>query len=119
MTILGLAHVQLAGPPGCEERARAYFGRLLGLQELSKPDELAARGGVWFACGSQEIHIGIDPDFKSARKAHPAFAVSDLAGLRQRLYDAGWMVQDGEEMFGMPRFYTHDPFGNRIEFVQS
>ena len=119
MTVTGISHVQLAAPAGCEEQARAYFGRLLGLRELSKPDQLAARGGVWFAAGTQEVHIGVEPDFHPARKAHPAFAVADLDALRQRLADAGCDVQEDDSIPGTRRFYSHDPFGNRVEFIET
>jgi catechol 2,3-dioxygenase-like lactoylglutathione lyase family enzyme len=118
VTVTGISHVQLAAPMGCEEKARAYFGRLLGLRELSKPDALAARGGVWFAAGAQEIHIGVEPDFHPARKAHPAFEVDDLAALRQRMLDADCDVHDDDSVPGLKRFFSHDPFGNRVEFVQ-
>jgi catechol 2,3-dioxygenase-like lactoylglutathione lyase family enzyme len=112
--ITGLDHVQVAAPPGCEPQARAFYGDLLGLPELSKPPELAARGGVWFAAGAQQLHVGVEPDFAPARKAHPALATDDLPALEERLKQAGAAVHhDG------PRFYTEDPFGNRIEIVPS
>ena len=118
MTVTGITHVQLAAPPGCEEGARAFFGRLLGMQEISKPDTLAMRGGLWFACGAQELHVGVAPDFAPARKAHPAFSVSDFDALRERLAAAGVDVHDDDSIPGTRRFYSHDPFGNRIEFVE-
>jgi catechol 2,3-dioxygenase-like lactoylglutathione lyase family enzyme len=112
--ITGLDHVQVAAPPGCEAAARAFYGGLLGLPELPKPPELAARGGAWFACGAQALHIGVEPDFAPARKAHPALATDDLQALERRLREAGAPTRrDG------PRFYTEDPWGNRVEIVPS
>jgi catechol 2,3-dioxygenase-like lactoylglutathione lyase family enzyme len=116
----GIDHVQLAAPPGCEAEARRFFGELLGLTELPKPAVLAVRGGVWFACGSQQVHIGIEKDFQAARKAHPAFRLSDegaLVALRKRLVGAGVAVRDGEEVGGVARFFADDPWGNRLEFL--
>ena len=81
----GIDHVQLAAPPGCEAEARRFFGELLGLEELEKPESLRARGGVWFRVGAQQLHIGVEPEFAPARKAHPAFAVSRYDELLDRL----------------------------------
>ena len=116
--LIAIDHVQLAAPAGCEDEAREFFGRLLGLPEIEKPKRLRDRGGVWFRCGSQELHVGVAPDFAPARKAHPAFCVSDFDALRERLSAAGVDVHDDESIPGTRRFYSHDPFGNRIEFVE-
>jgi catechol 2,3-dioxygenase-like lactoylglutathione lyase family enzyme len=113
MTILGLDHVQLAAPPGCEEEARRFFGGMLGLPELEKPEALRGRGGVWFAAGPHELHVGVEPGHRPARKAHPALAVSDLDVLVRRLEGAGVAVDRDEG-----RVYTADPWGNRIELVR-
>jgi catechol 2,3-dioxygenase-like lactoylglutathione lyase family enzyme len=102
-------HEQLAAPPGCEEEARAFFGGVLGLREAPKPEALAARGGVWF----EHVHIGVEDDFRPARKAHPAFAVDDLDALAERLGDVEW----DDAIPGVRRFYASDPWGNRLEFV--
>ncbi len=118
----GIDHVQLAAPTGCEAAARLFFGELLGLVELAKPPALAVRGGVWFACGAQQIHIGVEKDFRPARKAHPAFRLVDasaLAALKARLEVAGVTVRDGEEVEGTGRFFADDPWGNRLEFLAS
>lgn len=118
--IAGLDHVQLAAPPGCEEEARRFFGGLLGLRELEKPAVLAARGGAWFACGAQAIHVGVEDDFAPARKAHPAFALATAAEvgvLAERLGGAGVDVLFDEELPGYRRFYAQDPWGNRLEFL--
>jgi catechol 2,3-dioxygenase-like lactoylglutathione lyase family enzyme len=109
-------HVQVAAPPGCEDDARAFYGGVLGLDEIEKPEQLRPRGGVWFAlAGAQQLHVGVEREFAPARKAHPAFAVDDLDRLAARIgTDA---VQWDGELPGVRRFYTSDPFGNRLEFV--
>ena len=116
--IIGLDHVQVAAPRGCEEQARAFYGATLGLREVAKPEPLAGRGGVWFQAGAQQLHIGVEDDFQPARKAHPAFLVSDLAALRARLEAAGAPITEDVPLPGRIRFETRDPFGNRLEFQQ-
>jgi catechol 2,3-dioxygenase-like lactoylglutathione lyase family enzyme len=117
--IAGIDHVQLSAPPGCEDEARRFFGGVLGLEELPKPSELAGRGGVWFRCGPQQLHVGIEPAFAPARKAHPAFAVDGgerLDALAARLAAAGIAVRWDEHVPATPRFHASDPWGNRLEF---
>jgi GNAT superfamily N-acetyltransferase len=113
--ITGVDHVQVAAPPGGETAARAFYGELLGLLELPKPERPRARGGVWFAAGDQQLHVGIEDPFAPARKAHPALAVPRHAALRalaERLESSGHAVTwDG------PRMYVDDPFGNRLELL--
>jgi ribosomal protein S18 acetylase RimI-like enzyme len=113
--ITRIDHVQVAAPPGGEAAARAFYGDLLGLPELPKPERLRARGGVWFAVGDQQLHVGIEEPFAVARKAHPALALARAAELRAlaaRLEEAGHAVTwDG------PRIYVADPFGNRLELL--
>jgi catechol 2,3-dioxygenase-like lactoylglutathione lyase family enzyme len=104
-------HVQVAGPPGCEPEARAFYGGVLGLRELEKPESLRARGGVWF----EQLHVGVEEDFRPARKAHPAFVVEDIDDLAARIGDVQW----DDAVPGVRRFYASDPFGNRLEFVHS
>lgn len=116
--IVGLDHVQLAMPPHQEERARAYYGALLGFKEVPKPEGLAGRGGCWFESGPVSVHLGVQHDFVPARKAHPAFVVSDLDALRERLTSAGYEVTVDTAVPGVKRFHTSDPFGNRLEFIQ-
>jgi catechol 2,3-dioxygenase-like lactoylglutathione lyase family enzyme len=118
MTVTGIDHVQVAAPAGSEAEARAFFGGVLGMDELPKPEALAARGGVWFAAGTQELHIGIAERFTPARKAHPSFLVSDLDDLAARLTEAGHEVIYDDLIPGTRRFETADPFGNRLEFRQ-
>jgi catechol 2,3-dioxygenase-like lactoylglutathione lyase family enzyme len=120
MPILAIDHVQLAAPPGCEPRARWFFGDLLGLREIEKPAALRGRGGVWFAvAGQQQLHIGVDPAFTPARKAHPAFKLDpdELAATAQRLMSAGVEIVWDESIPGIRRFHVHDPWGNRIELM--
>ena len=117
--ITGLDHVQVAAPPGSEAEARGFYGRLLGLPEIEKPEPLAARGGVWFGCGPQQLHVGIAADFTPASKAHPALAAGDLSALAERLTLAGAAVHWDDAIPGVQRFYTEDPWGNRLELVAS
>lgn len=119
MTITGIDHVQIAAPPGCEPAARAFYGDLLGLEELPKPEPLASRGGCWFRAGSAELHIGVEDPFAPARKAHPGFVVDDLAALRAAFAEQGVDVRDDRDLPGVERFYAEDPFGNRLEFRQA
>ncbi len=116
MSVLGIDHVQVAAPAGCEAQARAFYGALLGLEELPKPESLRARGGCWFRAGEQELHVGVDQPFAPARKAHPGLVVSDLAGLAGRLAAAGIAVEPDDSLPGTKRFHAADPFGNRLEF---
>ena len=117
--ITGYDHVQVAIPRGGEEPARAYYGALLGMSEVPKPTRLAARGGCWFTAGTAVLHLGVEEPFAAARKAHPAFLVTDLFGLRCALESAGHDCVDASgEIPGVRRFHTSDPFGNRLEFQQ-
>jgi catechol 2,3-dioxygenase-like lactoylglutathione lyase family enzyme len=116
--IAGIDHVQIAAPAGCEEEARRFFGDLLGLRELRKPAPLQANGGAWFRAGSQELHVGVEREFAPARKAHPAFVVDDLDELAQRLERDRVDVEWDDRLPGARRFYAHDPWGNRLEFLQ-
>jgi catechol 2,3-dioxygenase-like lactoylglutathione lyase family enzyme len=118
MTI-DLDHVQTAAPPGCEPAARRFFGELLGLAELEKPEPLRARGGAWFALGERQLHIGVEPDFEPARKAHVALRVgaTKLDDLATRLAAAGFPVTWDDALPTERRFYSADPWGNRIEFL--
>jgi catechol 2,3-dioxygenase-like lactoylglutathione lyase family enzyme len=118
VTVTGIDHVQVAAPPGSEEDARAFYGGLLGLEELPKPEPLRSRGGCWFRAGAQELHVGVEEPFAPARKAHPGLVVDDLDGLRARLLGAGLDPQDDATLPGAARFYVHDPFGNRVELRQ-
>lgn len=110
-------HVQLAVPTGTAEACRGFWGDTLGMTEVAKPAGLAARGGCWFRTGEVEVHLGVESEHVPARKAHPAFLVSDLGVLAARLDAAGVEVTWDPEMPGHERFHTHDPFGNRLEFL--
>ncbi len=120
MPITGIDHVQVAAPraPQTDEQARAFYGGLLGLHEIEKPDILKPKGGVWFSTGAGQLHIGIEDPFAPARKAHPALVVSGLAALRLTLEGAGVPTTEAEPIPGVNRFYAHDPFGNRIELME-
>ena len=111
-------HVQLASPAGSEDASRAFYSGVLGLAELDKPPALARRGGCWFRGHGIELHLGIEAEFRPARKAHPAFIVDDLAALSAKLTKAGHVVTSDEPLKGYTRVYIDDPFGNRIELMQ-
>jgi catechol 2,3-dioxygenase-like lactoylglutathione lyase family enzyme len=117
--VVGIDHVQLAMPPGpeAEERARRFFEGLLGLPWVAKPPELASRGGCWFENGSARVHLGVEAEFRPARKAHPALAVSGLDELCAVLDRSGFPTRRSEDVPGQPQWYVDDPFGNRIELV--
>ena len=116
--LLAIDHVQIAAPQGCEVLARQFYGFRLGLEEIEKPLALRARGGCWFRCGSQQLHIGVERDFQPARKAHPAFRVADLDTLRERLRSQNVTIIEDDALPGGRRFYADDPWGNRLEFVE-
>jgi catechol 2,3-dioxygenase-like lactoylglutathione lyase family enzyme len=113
-----LHHVQLAIPPGSEPDCCKFYAGLLCWTELEKPEALRSRRGAWFATGDGELHLGVEADFRPARKAHPAFAVSDLDALAEQLLAAGAPVEFDDAIPGLRRFYTADPVGNRIEFLE-
>jgi catechol 2,3-dioxygenase-like lactoylglutathione lyase family enzyme len=112
-------HIQIAAPEGCEAAARGFYGSILGMEEIEKPPILRARGGCWFQCGDRQLHIGIERDFRPARKAHPAFAVPDLDELREALHARGVKTINDDALPDTRRFYAEDPWGNRLEFVES
>jgi catechol 2,3-dioxygenase-like lactoylglutathione lyase family enzyme len=116
--LTALDHVQLALPAGEEAKARAFYEGVLGLSELTKPEPLQARGGCWFERGSVAVHLGVEAEFRPARKAHPAFVVSDLDALATNLTQAGYdAIWDESLLPIIRRFYAFDPFGNRLEFL--
>ena len=116
--IQAIDHVQLAMPPGEEEKARAFYAGVLGMREMAKPPVLAARGGAWFESGGAQLHLGVETAFRPARKAHVALSVVDGAELRARLKAAGYPVREDDAIEGVKRFFTDDAFGNRIELIE-
>jgi catechol 2,3-dioxygenase-like lactoylglutathione lyase family enzyme len=118
MRITQIDHVQLAMPRGKEGEARAFYEGVLGIPEVPKPPNLAKRGGCWFVRDALKLHLGVDDDFRPARKAHPALLIEDLAALKTRIEAAGYRVQTDEPLEGYDRFYVEDPFGNRLEFME-
>ncbi|MBC2903820.1 VOC family protein [Streptomyces cupreus] len=116
--ITALDHVQLAAPPGSEDRLRVYYTDVLGMTEIPKPPALAARGGCWFQAGVVQLHLGIEEDFRPARKAHPGLRVAGIESYGARLRAHGAEVQWDEELPGHRRFFSYDPVGNRIEFLE-
>ena len=117
--ILAIDHVQLAMPAGREGEARVFYEGLLGLTEVAKPAQLARRGGCWFESGDVRVHLGVEADFRPARKAHPAFRVADVAAVVATLAAAGHMATSDEPLEGYDRVFVHDPFGNRIELMEA
>jgi len=118
MGLRSIDHVQLAMPAGREGEARAFYQGLLGVPEKPKPPELAARGGCWFEAGALKIHLGVEVDFRPARKAHVAFLVSDLAALAGKLSTAGCAISEDRKIEGYERIFVDDPFGNRLELME-
>lgn len=110
-------HIQIAIPAGGEDAARSFYGDILGCAEIEKPENLRARGGVWFETGNLQLHLGVDAAFAPATKAHVAFQVNDKAMMRQRCEAAGFTVKDDKPLPGYERFYVDDPFGNRVEIL--
>jgi catechol 2,3-dioxygenase-like lactoylglutathione lyase family enzyme len=119
MTIVAIDHVQLAMPAGREQEARDFYGVLLGLPERPKPAELAGRGGAWFESSAVKVHLGVEKDFRPARKAHPGLLVDDLEALASRLRAAGVTLLADEALHGQARYFVDDPFGNRLELLQA
>ena len=114
---LAFDHVQLAMPPGGEDQARDFYVGACGMTELPKPAELAMRGGVWFASGTLQLHLGVEPAFRASAKAHPALRCADLEALVARLRAGGYDVRDDDALPGVRRAFVADPFGNRIELI--
>ncbi len=119
MTILSIDHVQIAMPAGEEQKARAFYVDVLGFIEIPKPAELAKRGGAWFQSQQAQLHLGVEADFKPARKAHPAFIVKDLDALIATVQAAGYETDTSQPpLDGYQRAHVFDPFGNRIELME-
>jgi catechol 2,3-dioxygenase-like lactoylglutathione lyase family enzyme len=118
MPVQRLDHVQLAMPAGGEDQARGFYRDLLGIPEIAKPADLAGRGGCWFERGELKVHLGVEADFRPARKAHPGFIVSDLATLVARLRSAGCPLKHDKSLPDAYRVFVDDPFGNRIELME-
>ena len=116
--ILALDHVQLAMPAGGEDKARGFYRDVLGLEEVPKPANLVGRGGVWFGAGTLKLHLGVEAEFRPARKAHPALLVANLPALLDACSKAGFAPTEDEPLEGYARAYLSDPFGNRIEVLE-
>ncbi len=112
----GIDHVQLAMPPGGEDRARAFYTGVLGIPEVTKPPALAGRGGCWFEAGPVRVHLGVEDPFRAARKAHPALLVDGLAAF---VGATGVAFTWADDVPGLVHGYVDDPFGNRIELVDA
>jgi len=117
-TYLGYEHVLLAMPAGEDRRAREFYVDVLGFTEVVRPEALGGRGGGWFRAGPVMLHLGVEPDFRAARMAHPAFLVSDLAPLIARCNAAGYATVPADVLPGFNRVHVYDPFGNRLEIME-
>ena len=118
MRVTRIEHVQLAMPAGGEDLARNFYAGILGISESPKPAHLAKRGGCWFERGDLKIHLGVEADFKPARKAHVALLVTGLSLLQEKLKTSGCTLKEDEPLEGYHRVYVDDPFGNRIELME-
>ena len=119
VSFTAIDHVQLAMPAGGEETARHFYVDVMGMIEVPKPPELARRGGCWFQRGTVQVHLGVENDFRPAKKAHPAFRCRDYGACIARLRDAGVEVSEVDDILGIRRCHIHDPFGNRIELLEA
>lgn len=116
--ILSIDHVQLAMPKGSEDRARSFYREVLGMKELPKPEPLAGRGGCWFASGEAQVHLGVEEDFRPAKKAHPALAVEGFDEILAKCEKSGFASKMDAEIEGRRRAHVFDPFGNRLELIE-
>ena len=116
-TFTAVDHVQLAMPTGEEARARDFYSGLLEMTEVPKPAELAKRGGCWFQAGTVQLHLGVEKDFRPAKKAHPALRCADYDSLIAKLRSASVEITEANHIPGMRRCHIYDPFGNRIELI--
>ncbi len=116
--VLSIDHVQLAMPKGSEDRARSFYREALGMKEIPKPETLAGRGGCWFASGEAQVHLGVEDDFRPAKKAHPALVVEGLDQILARCEAAGIQIQPDAVFDGRRRVHVFDPFGNRLELIE-
>jgi catechol 2,3-dioxygenase-like lactoylglutathione lyase family enzyme len=119
MKIVGIDHFQLAIPPGGEAAARQFYGAVLGLREIPKPEAMRARGGLWFDCGAFQIHLGIEPGMTPSAKVHPAIVVTELDAWLARLTAGGCEWTEAHDLPGVRRGHTKDPAGNRIELIEA
>jgi len=118
MKLIGIDHVQLAMPEGQEEQARSFYGEILGLKQVPKPAGTNP-GGVWFENDSVKLHLGVEKDFRPARKAHPALIVEGFNELLTILRQHGHTVTPAGKLNDVERVHVSDPFGNRIELISA
>ncbi len=113
-----LQHVSIPAPPGSEAAIRAFYGELLGLEELPPPSSLQRLVVLWFKLAeTAELHVFLEEPLEDPSERHFCLVVEDLAGLRQTLSGAGYRPYTDEDIPGRPRFFCRDPFGNIIEFT--
>ncbi|MFK0294408.1 VOC family protein [Streptomyces sp. NPDC090442] len=116
--LVAVDHIQLAAPPGSEDQLRRYYGEVLGMTEIPKPPALAVRGGCWFQAGPVQLHLGIETDFRPAKKAHPGLRVAEIEEYAAHLKEHGALVVWDDNLPGHKRFFSEDPVGNRLEFLE-
>lgn len=112
-----LDHVQLCIPIGEEARARDFYGRVLGFDEIEKPDALKGRGGLWFQVADIQLHIGVEAATGKSKR-HPAFEVEGLDGIRNYFQAQRIEIREEIPVVGLKRLSFFDPFGNRIELLE-
>lgn len=87
--------------------------------EIPKPEPLAQRGGCWFASGEAQVHLGVEEDFRPAKKAHPALVVAGLDEILAKCEKDGHSSKPDAEIDGRRRAHVFDPFGNRLELIEA
>ena len=118
MPILSIDHVQVAIPAASEDRARAFYSGILGFTEIDKPPQMAERKSIWFVTGAVSLHLGVEPDFTPAKRAHPAFVVAGLDKILAACERAGIATKPDTSFAGFRRVHVFDPFGNRLELME-
>lgn len=118
--ILEIDHVQITIPKGMEEQGIAFYCGVLGLSQIEKPEALKPRGGFWLQAGDRAVHIGTEDGVeRRATKAHVAYRISNLSGWREKLSQHGVVIEEQVPIPGYNRFEFRDPFGNRVELIES
>ena len=118
MPILSIDHVQIAIPIASENRARAFYSGILGFTEVAKPPQMAERKSIWFIAGAVNLHLGIEPDFTPAKRAHPALIVEGLDAILAACERAAISAKPNTSFNGFRRVHVFDPFGNRLELME-
>src|SRR5215211_589431 len=112
-----LHHVNVTVPRSLEEATKHFYGVVMGLREVPKPEASRGRGGAWYQLGPMQLHLSVeDLDGSVMSKRHVCYTVANLVEAEQRFRDAGVEIfPDDMPMPGWSRFYVRDPGGNRLE----